>query len=1007
MQIVARRSTLAVLVILCGAVPAAAQMQMSVSNACPVATVRATADGAWSDPTTWTPARVPTATDSVQINGGHTVTGAGDVDCVTVGNNADPADKGTWDFGGGAFTFTTIQVEAGGDFSTTKPFTATVRDVPFPSFDTEQNGHGVIIDNGRSYIIGANRSTWVEHTDINAGDSVLHLRQAPVNWRAGETVIVFDTRRGNNCAGGACTKGAQREVKTIQSVSGTDVVVTTPFQFAHTSAGSPYPSPDGTSKRIYPWATHIGGASIFRSANPSGVRGHMIAVAHADVWWQDFTVDQFGRTKMGGTTTTPGGANQIGRYPVHMHHNVGRGPQSNGRAFTLSGLEVNGSPRYCVVIHKSSWGLIEDNATYDCPAAHFYYEDGDEYENITRRNSAVFGIGTGGREDITAGFGFYCRSAWCSHLTDNRSANHFNSQGTEAAYGFKYFPKYLGTVKVSPGPGQMPSLNRDSYTQGQILQFENNLCFADDSCFTFWWINMLPPGQPMFPQEGTAPSVVKNLTFVRIPEKGIFQYEATRLTIDGLIGRDFYRGVAGQDYVWKYGTIRNVDFQTCDSGLEVSAHTYGTPFVLENAQLGCARNISTFLMWESGGYTFTGLSAETTRTYRNVTTLGGTKAYTWNTSTGNRNYTSKQLTFVENHQGSGANFQLFAPDANPTYMIPQHIPATCNTTVDSGSSCNRVGSPVAGETNAQNWASRKLAFMGQPLCANPQTSPDFDGFACGGTPPPPTGCTYSVQPASHASPNAGDTFAVTITASGGTNCAQWTATSSQPWVTFSQASGTGSATITATVAANTTTASRTAGLTVDAQSISVTQAAAQAPTCTVSAAPTSHSSPAGGNSFTVTVTASGTSCAWQASTGVSWLNVTPGSSTGGGSANVTVSPNTTTTSRTGTLTIAGDVVTVTQAGATAPPPSGPTGTPRMTPVFRVRCTSGTCVKAEFWVAADGGPPALMNTDTTMTNGEYAWSAWVSQPEPATYTIEAFVYDAAGVKSAAIPLPGKP
>jgi hypothetical protein len=980
-------------VLLLVAVPAGAQMQMSVSNACPVETIRATADGAWSDASTWTPARVPTASDSVVIAGGRIVTGGGDVGCVTVGNPANAADKGTWNFSG-TFTVTTIQVEAGGDFSTNQPFRILWRDAPIDtSLDPEQNGHGLIIDNGRSYIIGATRSTWVEHTDINVGDTVLHLRAAPVNWRAGEMVIVFDTRQGQNCAVG-CTKGAQREVKTIASISGADVTVTTPFQYAHTSVGSPYPSLDGTSKRVYPWAIHIGGDSVFQSQNPNGVRGHAMAVAHADVWWENVTFDQMGRTKMGGTTTTPGGANQIGRYPVHMHHNVGRGPQSNGRAFTLKGLEVIGSPRYCVVIHKSSWGLVEDSSAYDCPAASFYYEDGDEYENISRRNSAVFGIGQGGREDITAGFGFYYRGPW-NHTIDNRSANHFNSQGTEAAYGFKYFPKYLNNVQVPSAPGQMPNLTKNSYTQGAITEFSGNTCFADESCFTFWWINTMP-----FYQEGTQRSLIKNLTAVRIPEKGIFQYEAANMTLDGLLMRDVARPWAGQDYIFKNGIIRNADVQSCVGGFELSPIMQNTEFLMEDSLIACsARQIQFFGNWTSGAAAYpTGPNSMSTRRIRNVQFRGPAKHFIAATS-GQTNVVAKNDVFIENYNGTSSSFQWFPPGAAASAILPQHAPAGCT----PGTSCSRVGSPVAGETNAQAWAARKLTFWGVPICASPQTSSAFDGFACGTVTPP--ACTYTVAPLSHASPDIGDSFPIVLTASSGTGCTAWTASSAQPWVTLSQTSGTGTSTITATVAPNTTTSQRTAGLTVNGQSVAVTQAAAPPPSCTVGATPTAHTSPAGGESFSVTVTASGSSCAWTAATATAWLTVTPASSTGGGTATVTVAANTATTARTGTLTIAGTPVTVDQAGATPPtPPTAPTGTGIATPTFRVRCTSGNCVKAEFWFGADGATPSIVATDTTVdAAGNYVWPML---KEPATYLIYAIVYDAQGTPSAQIPLPGR-
>jgi Zn-dependent metalloprotease len=85
-------------------------------------------------------------------------------------------------------------------------------------------------------------------------------------------------------------------------------------------------------------------------------------------------------------------------------------------------------------------------------------------------------------------------------------------------------------------------------------------------------------------------------------------------------------------------------------------------------------------------------------------------------------------------------------------------------------------------------------------------------------------------------------------------------------------------------------------------------------TCTFSISPTSASSPAAGGSGTVTVTA-GAGCNWTAVSNAGFIAITSGASgSGSGSVTYNVGANTGTTSRTGTLTIAGQTFTVTQAG---------------------------------------------------------------------------------------------
>jgi hypothetical protein len=88
-------------------------------------------------------------------------------------------------------------------------------------------------------------------------------------------------------------------------------------------------------------------------------------------------------------------------------------------------------------------------------------------------------------------------------------------------------------------------------------------------------------------------------------------------------------------------------------------------------------------------------------------------------------------------------------------------------------------------------------------------------------------------------------------------------------------------------------------------------------TCTYSISPTSASVASGGGTGSVSVTA-GAGCAWTAASNAAFITITSGASgSGSGTVNYSVAANTGTTSRTGTLTIAGQTFTVTQAGTTA------------------------------------------------------------------------------------------
>jgi len=93
-------------------------------------------------------------------------------------------------------------------------------------------------------------------------------------------------------------------------------------------------------------------------------------------------------------------------------------------------------------------------------------------------------------------------------------------------------------------------------------------------------------------------------------------------------------------------------------------------------------------------------------------------------------------------------------------------------------------------------------------------------------------CTYSISPASQSFVAAGGTGSVSVTT--GSGCA-WTAASGASWMSItSGGSGTGSGAVGYSVAANTTTSSRTAASTIAGLAFAVTEAGATAYTITAS-----------------------------------------------------------------------------------------------------------------------------------------------------------------------------
>ncbi len=172
-------------------------------------------------------------------------------------------------------------------------------------------------------------------------------------------------------------------------------------------------------------------------------------------------------------------------------------------------------------------------------------------------------------------------------------------------------------------------------------------------------------------------------------------------------------------------------------------------------------------------------------------------------------------------------------------------------------------------------------------------------------------CTYAISPTSQSVLVGGGTGSTAVTAPAG--CA-WTGVSNDTsWLTVtSGASGSGNGTVAFSAIANAS-SQRSGTLTIGGQTFTVSQNGVG---CSFSISPSSQSVPAAGGVVSTTVTTT-TGCSWTAISNVTWITVTAGATgSDSGSASFTVAPSTSTSSRTGTLTIAGRTFTVTQAANT-------------------------------------------------------------------------------------------
>ena len=182
--------------------------------------------------------------------------------------------------------------------------------------------------------------------------------------------------------------------------------------------------------------------------------------------------------------------------------------------------------------------------------------------------------------------------------------------------------------------------------------------------------------------------------------------------------------------------------------------------------------------------------------------------------------------------------------------------------------------------------------------------------------PPPTSsnCVFSLDRASEAVSAAGGSVTVAVSVAAG--CSR-TTSSHAPWITVvTGASGTGPGAVTFNVASNSG-AARTGTLTIAGRVFTVTQAAAGAnsTSCSYAIAPDNQSMGADGRDGTPVTVSTAAGCEWNATSNAGWIALVSGATGNGpGVVRFRVADNTG-TARTGTLTIAGRVFTVTQAAA--------------------------------------------------------------------------------------------
>jgi hypothetical protein len=588
----------------------------TIPDFCASPTIRTIASGPWSSASIWSPSRLPGAGDVVEIATGTVVT----LDSqMPDGPNQSPAMASAITCVGvnGRLQFSTtvstrlwagdIMVHAGGDM--------TVGDVSAPvpadvtaeivianqslnlTTDPGQYGTGLIVM-GRLAMHGAEKDpTFVRlASEPAAGATTVLVAQPLIGWRAGDRIVIPDTRHLHyNHTNGWGPTAPQYEERTVTAISpdGLTVTLNLPLTYAHRGARDVNGS--------LTFLPHIGNLTrnvIVRSEVPmgaAGTRGHTMMTHRADVDIRYALFKGLGRTTIAALNDV---TNHIGRYPLHMHHLMGPlTTPTNGHQFTLIGNAIDGGTathdlKWGLAVHNTHYGLITDNVVYNFAGALVMFEDGSESFNVLDHNFAMRSTGTGERfAEGTEGGGFWFRGP-NNHVTDNVAANVW-SAFPEAAYGYKYFMRYLGNIRVPTHKGADTSVSGQFTTRHgnnmPILEFDNNEVYGAAQGLTYWWVNSLDPT----PMPTAEESTFRNVKIWHVFNMGVYHYPSIRVVFDGLVIRGSGEGAIthccgigwfGADYPAGQIVIRNSDIQGMSKGISLSSfatdvNTYENTFL--------------------------------------------------------------------------------------------------------------------------------------------------------------------------------------------------------------------------------------------------------------------------------------------------------------------------------------------------------------------------------------------------------------------------------------------
>jgi hypothetical protein len=724
-------------------------------------TVVSAHSGAWSSPTTWSTGAVPAAGAVVSIEPGTTVTYDANstvaLNTVIIQNGSQLAfrtDVNT------QLTVVNLLVLQGGTLQVgtqASPVAANVTaQIVFAdqaintTTDPSQYGNG-LIGLGTVTMYGhALTQSWISlAAGAHAGATTLTLAQPVSGWQVGDTLYLPDSSEPdvNHQVNGVAWTPMQEDVQLAGiSADGLTLTLSSALQRDHL----------GIQNHAGQWfLPHVADETrnvIVQSQNATaGTRGYAMFTGRADVNIQYTRFHGLGRTlnSLPNDTTydangnvTQVGTNQENRNAVTFLHLMGPATiPSDGYQYTFVGNSVTCpcvAPmmpfRWAINIYDSDYGLIQNNVVTDWAGAGIIAPTGSETGNVISGNFVSSISGEGDRADSrnNKDLGFEGSGFWFGGF--NNVVN--NNVASDCNYaGFTYYGDRINNVKAPPSQGaDYSQYVAISPTALPILSFANDQAYGPMSVGLTIWALGASFSQPY---ANMAPSTVANFTAWHVGQ-AYYGYESSKLTLSHLTALDDQAlqnnsnnatvAVYFSDYLEDNYTIDHADIEGFQKGYDGSPNASGT-ITISNSYFQNVINVA--IQTASGGGS-NGLSntllPRTTLinndVFAQIPNYQGGKTQLnidmeFMTIQNQANVVVSDTVYVTSYNGvSGDNFQVYYNEQAANYVMPQ----------TSSNGTTLVGSPVAGLTNAQNWAQYGIAIAGSVAPSTATTRAGVNGL---------------------------------------------------------------------------------------------------------------------------------------------------------------------------------------------------------------------------------------------------------------------------------------